>query len=403
MKSVKYTKQQITDFENRIFGHRCFILMWAFTVLNATNLFWLVTDIITGSILLMHSTLSYVTVIFAVTATILMACYSGITITKKQFGKLRIPILFLDTVIAIEVTLLCISQNLIMPIGHGSGMHANIPLSSLYLFIFAFLPLVRTGDTIYVFTLAALSVTLPILAPGGANYNPVSSIIMVSCVILAYVALKILSMSHERLVISLEEKQDEYLNLTNESLETVAATIEAKNTYLTGHSKRVAIYSRQIAEKMGFTEEDCNKIYFAGLLHDIGKIGIPTRILDKNTVLTDEEFERVKSHTVQGCDILKNMKEIPELSLAARWHHERFDGSGYPDGLKGENIPVFSRIISVSDAYDAMSSERSYRQALERDAIISELIRCRGTQFDPEIVDVFLSILESPDFKKPEL
>ena len=131
-----------------------------------------------------------------------------------------------------------------------------------------------------------------------------------------------------------------------------------------------------------------------GLLHDIGKIGIHEDIIHKNTRLTDDEFDKVKAHTVKGDEILRQITDMPKLHEGARWHHERFDGKGYPDGKKGEEIPFFARIIAVADSYDAMTSNRVYRKRMPFSRVMSEMKNGRGKQFDPELLDVFLNLID---------
>ncbi len=181
--------------------------------------------------------------------------------------------------------------------------------------------------------------------------------------------------------------------LTYQAMMTLAQTIDAKDAYTKGHSTRVAEYSRMIAAKAGKDEDYQTAIYFMGLLHDIGKIGIKDEIINKPGKLTDEEFAVIKSHPSIGYDILKNMTEIENIEYGARWHHERYDGSGYPDGIKGEEIPEYARIIAIADAYDAMASNRSYRSAMPQDVIREEIIKGKGRQFDPDLADIMLLLI----------
>ena len=140
-----------------------------------------------------------------------------------------------------------------------------------------------------------------------------------------------------------------------------------------------------------------------GLLHDIGKIGVPDAVINKPAKLTEAEFELIKNHPVMGARILKNIKERPHLASGARWHHERYDGTGYPDGLKGNDIPEEARIIAVADSYDAMTSRRSYRDPLPKEAVRSEIIKGRGSQFDPKFADIMLQMMdEDKDFNMRE-
>ena len=183
-------------------------------------------------------------------------------------------------------------------------------------------------------------------------------------------------------------------NLTYQAMMTLAQTIDAKDAYTKGHSTRVAEYSRMIAGRAGKDENYQIAIYFMGLLHDIGKIGIKDEIINKPGKLTDEEFAVIKSHPAIGYDILKNMTEIENIEYGARWHHEKYDGSGYPDGIKGEEIPEYARIIAVADAYDAMASNRSYRKAMPQTVIREELIKGKGRQFDPVLADIMVQLID---------
>ena len=184
-----------------------------------------------------------------------------------------------------------------------------------------------------------------------------------------------------------------------QTAEALAGAIDAKDRYTHGHSTKVAALSRRIAEEAGFPERDCDHIYFAALLHDVGKIGVPDGIINKVGRLTDAEFEQIKRHPILGCQILSNIRQSPQLSVGAHYHHERYDGTGYPDGLRGGEIPEIARIIAVADAYDAMTSDRSYRGQLSPEKTRQELLEGRGKQFDPKYADLLLRIL---DGKKAE-
>jgi len=154
---------------------------------------------------------------------------------------------------------------------------------------------------------------------------------------------------------------------------------------------------------MGYTKDRQNEVYYIGLLHDIGKIGVRQEVLTSTSKLTDEEFAEIKEHPYKGYEILKSITEIPDIGMGARWHHERWDGNGYPDGLKGEEIPVIARIIAVADAYDAMTSNRSYRSLLAQDIVRGEITRNKGKQFCPEIADIMLKMIdEDKDYKMHE-
>ncbi|MBR6103096.1 MAG: response regulator [Ruminococcus sp.] len=189
-----------------------------------------------------------------------------------------------------------------------------------------------------------------------------------------------------------EHKKFESLSL--QIVQTLAGTIDAKDNYTRGHSGRVAEYAREIAKRAGYSEKQLEDIYMMGLLHDVGKIGVSDTVINKPSRLTEEEFEMIKTHPEVGYEILKNITEMPKLAIGARWHHERYDGTGYPDGLAGKNIPEEARIIAVADAYDAMSSRRSYHEIFAQKYIISELEKGKGTQFDPYFANIMLSIID---------
>lgn len=184
-------------------------------------------------------------------------------------------------------------------------------------------------------------------------------------------------------------------HLFEETALALANAIDAKDAYTHGHSTRVAEYSRKIAELAGKSEQECEEIYYAGLLHDVGKIGVPEAIITKEGRLTDEEFEMIKKHPAFGADILKDISEYPYLSIGARHHHERYDGKGYPDKLVGTDIPDIARIIAVADSYDAMTSKRSYRKTIPQQKVREEFVSCAGTQFDPQYANIMLHLIDS--------
>ena len=192
----------------------------------------------------------------------------------------------------------------------------------------------------------------------------------------------------------IEEAGQKLKNLTVGVTEALANAIDAKDKYTNGHSIRVAEYSKMIAEKAGKSEDECYKIYYAALLHDVGKIGVPGEIINMNRRLTDEEFSHIKQHPVVGNQILSSIKEHPWLSLGAHFHHERYDGRGYPEGLKGDEIPEIGRIIAVADAYDAMTSNRSYRNAIPQNVVREEMVKGSGTQFDPAFAAIMVELID---------
>ena len=192
----------------------------------------------------------------------------------------------------------------------------------------------------------------------------------------------------------LADEKEAYGELTLETLSSLARVIDAKDHYTRGHSFRVASYARGIAKELGFNEDEQETIYLAGLIHDVGKIGIDESIIKKPGKLTPEEYAAIQAHSALGGDILKGIRAFPIFEQVARNHHERYDGKGYPDKLAGEEIPLPARIVAVADTFDAMTSTRSYRKALSEKTAIEELVRCQGTQFDPKMVEAFLKLYE---------
>ncbi|MDE6662964.1 MAG: response regulator [Lachnospiraceae bacterium] len=190
------------------------------------------------------------------------------------------------------------------------------------------------------------------------------------------------------------EQRNQVERINEEIILTLAGAIDAKDKYTNGHSNRVAEYARAIAERLGKPAAEINNIYVAGLLHDVGKIGISDNIINKPGKLTDEEYATIKTHPTIGANILSNISAIQDIATGAHWHHERYDGKGYPDGLAGEAIPEMARIIGVADTYDAMTSKRSYRDVLPQNVVREELVKGRGTQFDPIFTDVMLSMMD---------
>ncbi len=213
---------------------------------------------------------------------------------------------------------------------------------------------------------------------------------------LLFVALMIrLYLRHKTAVfIKREEEQKKLSNLFEQTATALVNAIDAKDKYTHGHSSRVADYSRKLAELAGKSKQECDEIYYAALLHDIGKIGVPVSIINKNGRLDDSEYEIIKQHPVTGAQILKTIKEYPYLSIAANYHHERYDGKGYPTGLKGKDIPELARIVSVADAYDAMTSKRSYRDPIPQQKVREEILKGTGTQFDPEYARLMLHLID---------
>jgi len=175
-------------------------------------------------------------------------------------------------------------------------------------------------------------------------------------------------------------------------LHSLTSAVDAKDAYTCGHSERVAVLAKELSLRAGLSDAQAERVYMAGLLHDVGKIGVPESVLQKTGRLTPEEFEQMKKHPQIGARILRDIKQISDIIPGVMHHHERFDGQGYPTGLTGENIPVMGRIICLADCFDAMTSNRTYRKALPLEVALTEIQRCSGTQFDPLLTESFLKI-----------
>ena len=198
----------------------------------------------------------------------------------------------------------------------------------------------------------------------------------------------------EEQTLEIREKQKKIEEAYLQTITALSEAVDAKDRYTSGHSKRVAEYSRMIARRMGKSMAEQEMIYHAGLLHDVGKIGIPIEVINKPGRLTDDEYELIKVHPVTGYHILRDISVQNEMAIASKYHHERYDGKGYPNGLVGENIPEVARILGVADSYDAMTSNRSYRSGLPQHIVRNEIEKGRGTQFDPNIADVMLQMID---------
>lgn len=203
------------------------------------------------------------------------------------------------------------------------------------------------------------------------------------------------SYSNTNKSICLEQENNRKLDdMNHKIIQALAKTIDAKDRYTNGHSLRVAEYSREIARRLNKSPKEQEVIYYAGLLHDVGKIRIPVEVINKPGDLTDAEYEQIKIHPVTGYHILKDIFDDPYIKNGAKFHHERYDGKGYPNGLKRDNIPEVARIIGVADAYDAMASNRSYRKYLPQQVIRSEIENGKETQFDPDIANIMLQMID---------
>ena len=177
-------------------------------------------------------------------------------------------------------------------------------------------------------------------------------------------------------------------------MKTFSNFIDNKDTYTQGHSTRVAAYVREMARRMGLDEQTQLNMYYAGLMHDIGKLTIADDVLNKTSRLSTEEWTFIQQHTTNGAMLLTNFTILPEINDAVLYHHERYDGTGYMNRMSGKNIPLVARMVGIADAYDAMNTNRCYRLKFSEERIISELERCRGKQFDPDLVPYLISMIK---------
>lgn len=247
------------------------------------------------------------------------------------------------------------------------------------------------------FILMPLAATITQFFVHGVSLTSIS---VVSMLILLYCfsvldTNRVIRDAHKREVNALLEKQENINLMVEQTTSALAEAIDAKDSYTNGHSWRVAEYSVMIARKAGKSEEECRDIHLTALLHDVGKIGIPDIIINKSGRLTDKEYNVIKSHPLVGREILSKISISPELAIGASFHHERYDGKGYPFGLKGEEIPEVARIVAVADTYDAMASKRSYRDVLSKQKIRSELEKGIGSQFDPKFARIMIELIDS--------
>lgn len=196
-------------------------------------------------------------------------------------------------------------------------------------------------------------------------------------------------------IVEIRKENAKARNITIVALETIAKAVDAKDPDTKGHSQRVANYAAEISKRRGSNEIMQENIYYAGLLHDIGKIGISDNILNKPGELTNEEREKIENHTLIGYNILKDFNLIDKIAQGAGYHHERLNGLGYPKGLKNDEIPMVAKIIAVADVYDAINSERVYKNSVEKVEVIQILENGKGTDFDPEIVDIMIDIAKN--------
>ena len=257
------------------------------------------------------------------------------------------------------------------------------------------------GRTGFIVSMCALLIQFPFWIWNTFFRQTLASIPGASISLLTVIAI-VLIRSRDRQIVKYQTEEVEQLTerqrlsqrLFEQTVTALVTAIDAKDEYSHGHSLRVAEYAERIAWMMGKSEQECRKVYYAGLLHDVGKLGISDGIINKKSELTPEEYEVIKQHPVLGDQILSSIQDYPYIRIGAHYHHERYDGTGYPEGLKGEEIPEIARIISVADTYDTLSSNRSYRSAVPQQLIREEIVAGAGTQFDPEIAMIMRHMID---------
>ena len=291
--------------------------------------------------------------------------------------------------IAVPVLVISLYRKLIIPLFQQIKARPMVEASpSLFVLpaIAELFFIYRSGVTIY------LAAAAPDLSQDSISANVILTAfayILISFIFLSTITLLKNIVNEQNIKIESEKN----VTLTTDMIKALVKTIDAKDPYTNGHSVRVAEYSKMIAEQEYSDAQKIQNIHNIALLHDIGKIAIPDEIINKPGKLTDEEYNLIKAHTITGAQILSEISSYPDLINGAKYHHERYDGRGYPCGLKGEEIPEIAAIIGVADAYDAMTSNRSYRKMLPQDVVRNEISKGLGTQFHPKWGKIMLQLI----------
>ena len=292
--------------------------------------------------------------------------------------------------IAVPVLVISLYRKLIIPLFQQIKARPMVEASpSLFVLpaIAELFFIYRSGVTIY------LAAAAPDLSQDSISANVILTAfayILISFIFLSTITLLKNIVNEQNIKIESEKN----VTLTTDMIKALVKTIDAKDPYTNGHSVRVAEYSKMIAEQEYSDTQKIQNIHNIALLHDIGKIAIPDDIINKPGKLTDEEYNLIKAHTITGAQILSEISSYPDLINGAKYHHERYDGRGYPCGLKGEEIPEIAAIIGVADAYDAMTSNRSYRKMLPQEVVRNEISKGLGTQFHPKWGKIMLQLID---------
>ena len=306
---------------------------------------------------------------------IIISQFTGFYYTFDEFNQYQRAQGF---VICYSMPLLIIVLQLSVVIQYNKCISKLLRISIV---LFSTLPIVAS---FFQFFLYGLSLT---------NMTMVGLVVMLYCIELIDMNNKLEHANQLEIDLLIDEQRNMQI-MFEQTTEALANAIDANDNYTHGHSNRVAEYSKRIASLAGKSRKDCDEVYYAALLHDVGKIGIPNNIIQKKGRLTDEEFAEIKKHPVIGRQILSSISKSPYLSVGANYHHERYDGRGYPEGLKGNDIPDIARIIAVADAYDAMTSKRSYRDPIPQQKVREEIVKGIGTQFDPAYARLMLRMID---------
>lgn len=283
--------------------------------------------------------------------------------------------------------------------------HKTLGAYMVFLFILQITPFYKAINNLLLYLFIGLFTTLIYVTFTGMSTNTVFATLFIF--VAFYFSSNYLRVYYINQLINIrriENSNTRFKQLTLQTILALSSSVEAKDNYTNGHSQRVAEYSKEIARRLGYTAEEQMEVYYIGLMHDVGKIGVPDTVINKDGKLTDDEYAEIKKHPIVGHDILIRITELPAISQGARWHHERYDGKGYPDSLSGDSIPIIARIIAVADAYDAMTSNRSYRKALPQDVVRNEIEKNIGLQFAPNIAKIMLQMIdEDTDYQMREL
>ena len=306
---------------------------------------------------------------------IVISQFTGFYYTFDEFNQYQRADGFL---LCYSMPLIIILLQLSVVIQYNKRVNRLIRVSII---LFSTVPIVATFFQLFIYGLSLTNMTL------------VGLVVILYCFELVDMNNKV-ERANQLEIDFLKDEQRNMQIMFEQTAEALANAIDAKDKYTHGHSNRVAEYSKRIASLAGKSKKECDEVYYAALLHDVGKIGVPNNIIQKEGRLSDEEFAEIKKHPVIGRQILSSISKSPYLSVGANYHHERYDGKGYPEGLKGNDIPDIARIIAVADAYDAMTSKRSYRDPIPQQKVREEIVKGIDTQFDPVYAKLMLHLID---------